>query len=130
MAWISINKNSFNNNTIYTHLLGPGKGSFFLPAGIAKVTRKSITIIPCLISFSLLILICFIYQNIPISPYNVVVYSYYGQQQNKYYWLRHYNIIIISSSTSNRKKATLPSPPPPPPPPSPPLGNVRLLLEL
>ena len=57
---MSINKNSFNNNTIYTHLLGPGKGSFFLPAGIAKVTRKSITIFACLISFSLLILICFI----------------------------------------------------------------------
>ena len=123
---MSINKNSFNNNTIYTHLLGPGKGSFFLPAGIAKVTRKSITIIPCLISFSLLILICFIYQNIPISPYNVVVYSYYGQQQNKYYWLRHYNIIIISSAflafcrlfyfKQEKSNSSLAPPPPPPPP--------------
>lgn len=56
-----------NNNIIYTHLLGPGKGSFFLPAGIAKVTRKSITI-ACLIPFSLLILICFIPKEILISP--------------------------------------------------------------
>ena len=52
-----------NNTIIYTHLLGPGKGSFFLPAGIAKVTRKrrTIIIIACLIPFSLLILICFIH---------------------------------------------------------------------
>ena len=57
---MSITKKQPNNNIIYTHLLGPGKGSFFLPAGIAKVTRKSITI-ACLVPFSLLILICFIH---------------------------------------------------------------------
>ena len=54
-----------NNNIIYTHLLGPGKGSFFLPAGIAKVTRKSITI-ACLIPFSFLSFSC-ILQTIPLQ---------------------------------------------------------------
>ena len=54
-----------NNTIIYTHLLGPGKGSFFLPAGIAKVTRKSITI-ACLIPFSFLSFSC-ILQTIPLQ---------------------------------------------------------------
>ena len=54
-----------NNTIIYTHLLGPGKGSFFLPAGIAKVTRKSITI-ACLIPFSFLSFSCFL-QTIPLQ---------------------------------------------------------------
>ena len=121
---MSINKNRFNNNTIYTHLLGPGLGSFFLPAGIAKVTRKSITIIRSMLNIIFFINFNLFYlpkhSYIPLNGFHIYIY---GQQQNKYYWLRHYNNIIIlypqlflhfaDSSTSNRKKSNSSLPPPP-----------------